>query len=106
MLFIILILQFTLSWALKCYRCPNSAEVILKEPYPACFINASIPGSKQYCDEWLTKCVIEYICKLYIIHCVILGLVIRVGSIFKTLQFATPRKTLDVGVPQDITYQI
>ena len=31
---------------------------------------------------------------------------VRVGSIFKMLEFAAPRKTLAVGVPQEVTYQI
>ena len=30
----------------------------------------------------------------------------RVGSIFKNLEFATPRETLAVGVPREVTYQL
>ena len=41
------------------------------------------------------------------ISCIdIFCMTVRVGSIFKMLEFTVPRKTIAVGVPQEVTYQI
>ena len=54
-LYLFLLWNFEFSLGLKCHRCPREGRYILREPYPACFINGSDTGYVQHCDPWLTK---------------------------------------------------
>ena len=64
-LYLFLLWNFELSLGLKCHRCPREGPYILREPYPACFINSSDTGYVQNCDPEfnLTKCSTEIIRK-------------------------------------------
>eukprot|EP00093_Oithona_nana_P012141 12141.XXX_417717_416249_1 [CDS] Oithona nana genome sequencing. len=59
--YFILLWYFEFSLSLKCHRCPIEGKYILREPYPACFINSSDTGYVQNCDPWLKKCATEII---------------------------------------------
>ena len=64
-LYLFLLWNFEFGLGLKCHRCPSEGRYILREPYPACFINSSDTGYVQNCDSEfnLTKCSTEIIRK-------------------------------------------
>ena len=66
--YFILLWYFEFSLSLKCHRCPIEGKYILREPYPACFINSSDTGYVQNCDPWLKKCATEIIRKSFLIY--------------------------------------